>query len=195
MIITQEQRDFWNANSYLVFRGLLRERAADLARWVEDLYRWPDDFSRWLKFYEMDDPTKLSRIENFVPYHEGLADVLLRGPLVDLISELMGERALLYKERVNFKPPGGGAHAAHQDGVAYESGSLAKFDPAVNPYISILIGVDQATIENGCLQVVPGWPVSKLDILRMERPYPKHPTFSKIAQSIEDSLAWQPVET
>jgi hypothetical protein len=195
MALTTQQRDFWNANSYLVFRGFLADQAGNLTRWVDEISQWPDDFSRWLKFYEMDDPSKLSRLENFVPYHPGMAKVLLSGPLVDLISDLMGERAVLYKERINFKPPGGGAHAAHQDGVAYESGNLAKFNPDVAPYVSMLIGVDRATLDNGCLQVVPNWPVSKLDILRMERPNPKHPAFSKIAQSIEDSLEWVPIET
>lgn len=193
--LTQAQRDFWNAQSYLVFRGFFASQIDDLTRWVEDVSRWPDDFTKWLKFYEMDDPTKLSRIENFVPYHPGFADVLLGGPMVDVISELMGQRAVLYKERINFKPPGGGAHAAHQDGVAYEAGNLAQFDPHLTPYVSILIGVDRATTENGCLEVVPDWPVSRLDILRMERPYPQHPTFSKIAQEIEDRLTWVPLET
>lgn len=195
MALTHAQKEFWNANSYLVFRGLFADRAAHLTRWVEAVAGWPDDFTKWLKFFEMDDPSKLSRIENFVPYHPEMAELLLAGPMVDLISELIGERALLYKDRINFKPPGGGAHAAHQDGVAYESGSLATFDPNLPPYVSVLIGVDRATTENGCLQVVPGWPVEKLDILRMERPYPEHPTFSKIARSIEDSLPWLPIET
>lgn len=195
MTLTREQTDFWRENSYLLFRGLFADQAENLSRWVEEVSHWPDDFSRWLKFYEMDDPSKLSRLENFVPYHAGLAGLLLAGPMVDVISELMDERALLYKDRINFKSPGGGAHAAHQDGVAYESGSLATFDPTVAPYISILIGVDPATRENGCLQVVPHWPLTKLEILRMERPYPEHPTFSKIAQTIEDSLAWRPIET
>lgn len=195
MAVTSEQKAFWEANSYLLVRGLLAAQKEHLAQWVLEVEEWPEDFSRWLKFYEMDEPSQLSRIENFVPYHSGLAGVLQAGPLVDVISELMGERAVLYKDRINFKLPGGGAHAAHQDGVAYESGGLAIFRPDARPYVSILIGVDRATLENGCLQVVPHWPLSKLEILRMERPYPAHPTFSKIAQSIEDSLDWVPVET
>jgi hypothetical protein len=195
MNVSAAQRQFWNDHSYLVFKGFFAAQEANLKRWVEEVSAWPDDFSKWLKFYEMDDPSKLSRIENFVPYHAGLASLLMQGPMVDIISELMGEPALLYKERINFKPPGGGAHAAHQDGVAYESGDLATFKADSVPYVSILIGVDHATVENGCLQVVPEWPLSKLDILRMERPYPEHPSFSKIAQSIEDALPWIPIET
>lgn len=39
-----------------------------------------------------------------------------------VVSSLMGEKAVLYKDPINFKLLGGGAHAAHQDGVACESG-------------------------------------------------------------------------
>lgn len=143
----------------------------------------------------MNDNLKLSRIENFVPYHEGLADVLLNDNLLHLVSELMGESAILYKDRINFKPPGGGAHSAHQDGVAYESGNLGSFKSDVVPYISILICVDPASTENGCFEVLQYWPIDDLTILPMERPDPKHPNFSKICQDVEDRLTWVPIET
>ncbi len=193
--IDQQDLRFWRENSYLVFPELLKNKVSDLDLWIREVESWPEDFSKWLKFYEMNDPTKLSRIENFVPFHAGFSDLLLKGVLADLISELMGEDAILYKERINFKAPGGGAHAAHQDGVAYESGSLAKFSPDSVPYISVLIGVDKATKENGCFQVVKDWPLDKLDILQMERTLPDNPSFSKIAQHIEDSLPWKMIET
>ncbi|MFY0684074.1 MAG: phytanoyl-CoA dioxygenase family protein [Balneola sp.] len=91
--------------------------------------------NQWLNFYEMDNSSVLSRIENFVPYHEKLGSILLNDSLLDIVSELMGEQAVLYKDRFNFKPPGGGAHAAHQDGVAYESSALEKFN-SDNPNFS-----------------------------------------------------------
>lgn len=194
-LINHQDLRFWKENSYLVFPGLLKNKVADLDLWIREVESWPEDFSKWLKFYEMNDPTKLSRIENFVPYHSGFSGLLLKGVLKELISELMGEEAILYKERINFKPTGGGAHAAHQDGVAYESGSLAKFSPDSVPYISVLIGVDRATRENGCFQVVEGWSFDNLDILQMERPLPDNPNFSKIAQQIEDSHPWKMIET
>lgn len=193
--LSNSQKQFWSDNSYLVFKGVFADEIARISNWVEDTSRWPLDMSKYLNFYEMNDPNQLSRIENFVPFHEGLGDLLTNPEIQNVVSELMGEEAILYKDRINFKAPGGGAHSAHQDGVAYESGSLRAFDPNVVPYISILIGVDPATKENGCLEIVPNWALGDLTILPMESPDPDHPNFSKMAQSTEDELEWVKLET
>ena len=193
--LTEEQRQFWLDNSYLVLKGVFASEVSQISDWVADTAKWPLDMSKYLNFYEMHNPEQLSRIENFVPYHEGLGNLLTNESILSAVSELMGEEAILYKDRINFKAPGGGAHSAHQDGVAYESGSLRAFNPDVVPYISILIGVDPATRENGCLEVVPNWKLDDLTILPMERPDPEHPNFSKMAQSVEDDLEWVKLET
>lgn len=195
MTITHENQNFWKNNSYLVIRNLFKDSINQISDWVNEVASWGDDYSRWLTFYEMDNPSTLSRIENFVPYHNGLNEILRGNKMLRLVSELMGSDALLYKERINFKPPNGGAHSAHQDGVAYEQGMKSQFDTDSIPYISILVSVDKATEENGCFEVVPDWPMDKLDILPMEQPYPGNPSFSKIAQSVEDRLHWEKLVT
>ncbi|WP_436517818.1 phytanoyl-CoA dioxygenase family protein [Ekhidna sp. To15] len=193
--LTESQKEFWFKNSYLVFKGVFTKEISKISNWVKDISKWPLDMSKQLNFYEMHNPEQLSRIENFVPYHQELGNLLVNDTILPLISELMGEEAILYKDRINFKAPGGGAHSAHQDGVAYESGSLRAFDADVVPYISILIGIDPATKENGCLEVVPNWALNDLSILPMESPDPDHPNFSKMAQSVENQLEWLQLET
>ena len=50
---------------------------------------------------------QLCRVENFLQFHAGF-DALLRGErLIGILSELMGEPAVLFKEKINFKLPGG----------------------------------------------------------------------------------------
>ncbi len=195
LVLTDKEKNFWNKNSYLVLRGLFKDKIASISEWIDETARWPVDMSKYLHFFEMDDPSVLSRIENFVPYHEKLGQVLLSEGICRLIGDLMGEKAILYKDRINFKPPGGGAHSAHQDGVAYDSGSLRVFEEDSVPYISILIGVDRATKENGCFEVVEGWGFDNAEILPMESPDPDHPNFSKITKSVEDDMKWTPIET
>lgn len=193
--LTDENLNFWKANSYIVLKGAFAQSSYSISDWINEISKWPVDMNKWLNFYEMDNSSVLSRIENFVPYHEKLGSILLNDSLLDIVSELMGEQAVLYKDRINFKPPGGGAHAAHQDGVAYESSALEKFNSDTPPYISILIGVDPATRENGCFEVAENWSIDNLDILPMERPYPDNPNFSKITQQVEDELSWKQIET
>ena len=195
MNLSTEQKKFWNDHSYVVFKGLFADRINKITEWIGEIASWPEDMSKWLSFYEMNDPTKLSRIENFIPYHPHLAAIINGKEVLSIVEELMVQKPVLYKERINFKPPGGGAHAAHQDGVAYESGDLGAFDPNSTPYISVLISVDVANKENGCFEIAADWPLSNLDILPMEKPYEHAPNFSKISQKVEDELDWVQLET
>ncbi|WP_421763406.1 phytanoyl-CoA dioxygenase family protein [Ekhidna sp.] len=193
--LTDNDKKLWKANSYLVKRGLFKDQIEKVSEWVDETAKWPQNMSKYLHFYEMDHPSNLSRIENFVPYHARLGQLFLSQEITDFIGGLMGELPVLYKDRINFKPPGGGAHSAHQDGVAYESGAMEAFEEGSIPYISILVSVDKATRANGCFEVVNNWNIDKLEILPMETPDPEHPNFSKISQKVEDSLEWIPIET
>ena len=194
-LLKKEDYLFWKTNSYIVLKGMFSDEIESISNWINDIKSWPIDMNKWLNFYEMNNSSVLSRIENFVPYHTQLATVLLNHSLLEILGSLMEEEALLYKDRINFKPPEGGAHAAHQDGIAYESSALEKFNGDKTPFISVLISIDSATSENGCFEVAENWPIENLDILPMERPYPENPNFSKIAQKYEDELSWKQIET
>jgi ectoine hydroxylase-related dioxygenase (phytanoyl-CoA dioxygenase family) len=61
----------------------------------------------------------------------------------------MGEDVFLFKEKINFKMPGGGGFEAHQD-------SQAGWSTYASNFINAMICVDEATVENGCLEVAPG---------------------------------------
>ena len=193
--LTENQLKFWRGHSYLHIPGLFKERAHEMSSWIDEISKWGSNMEKWMCYYEMDNPDQLSRVENFIPYHKGMEEVFTGPTIIDLITELMGEEAVLYKERINFKSTGGGPHAAHQDGVAYEQGANTAFDPSIKPYLSILVSVDEATEENGCLQVVPNWPLDSLEIIPMEAPYPDKPYYMKMEKSVEDSLTWKKIPT
>lgn len=92
----------------------------------------------------------VSRVENFCPYHKAFDRLMREGPLVAAVSQLLGSEAVLFKEKVNMKMPGGDGFKPHQDAQAGWN-SYASF------YITALVSVDPATVENGCLEMVRGW--------------------------------------
>ena len=60
----------------------------------------------------------LQRIENFLQYNAVL-DKLINGPrMLKLMSQLFDEPAVLYKEKINYKLPGGEGFKPHQDVAA-----------------------------------------------------------------------------
>jgi ectoine hydroxylase-related dioxygenase (phytanoyl-CoA dioxygenase family) len=92
-----------------------------------------------------DDGPRLCRTENFVPYHDGIRALLTSGPMVETASALLGEPAVLYKEKINYKAAGGAGFSPHQDAPAY------RF---VETHVSCMVAIDDADADNGCLEVV-----------------------------------------
>ncbi len=90
------------------------------------------------------DTKMLARIENFVPYHEGLAMLLTTGRVRELLAECCGEPVLLFKDKINFKYPGGAGFTPHQDYPAY-----VNF--GVEHHVTLMVPMDPFTLENGCL--------------------------------------------
>jgi hypothetical protein len=69
----------------------------------------------------------------------------------DILSPLrylFNDEPVLFEDKINYKNPGGGtAFPVHQDYAFW-----TKFPPSL---VTVLIYIDEATTENGCLQVVP----------------------------------------
>jgi ectoine hydroxylase-related dioxygenase (phytanoyl-CoA dioxygenase family) len=147
-----------------------------LARWVDEVAAWPDDAGAWLHHRELTDAgPQLCRSENFVPFHEGLRSLLTGGPMLEVASALLGEAAVLYKEKINYKLPGGAGYAPHQDAPAY---------PFVRTHVSCMVAVDDAFVGNGCLEVASGMhhellPTDHVGCIRAD---------------VVASLEWAPVE-
>jgi hypothetical protein len=138
--------DHFRERGWVLIDTLDADGVRELQAWVDDIATWPVDGDGWLHHREMtDDGPRLCRSENLIPFHDGLRALLTEGPLLDAASALLGEPAVLYKEKVNYKLPGGAGYAPHQDAPAY---------PFVAAHVSCMVAVDDATIENGCLEVV-----------------------------------------
>lgn len=146
--------DTYERDGYFVLRGLFGPgEMRTISGWVDELASAAEVRGTIMKYYE-DDPANpggriLNRIENFVPYHEGFHRIAAHGPLVDRVSELFGEEACLFKDKINFKLPGGSGFEAHQD-------IQAGWDRYTDTFISVSVAVDETTIENGCLELAAG---------------------------------------
>jgi hypothetical protein len=118
-----EDKAFYSANGYVHIRNVFNSsEAALLSRWVEEIRAWPQsNESKWMHHYEHTaHGARLTRTENIVSYHPQLGRWLMAGKLPSLVGALLGEDVFLYKEKINYKYPGGAGYAAHQDAPAYK---------------------------------------------------------------------------
>ena len=90
-----------------------------------------EDAAEVLQHYEMTDAgPALCRSENFVPFHAPLAASLRTGPVIEVASALLGQPAVLYKEKVNYKLPGGAGYSPHHAlGVPDDQRARLSDDP------------------------------------------------------------------
>lgn len=149
-----EERAAMERDGYLVVRGFFDAAAtAELLRWTEEITAAPEVPGRHMVYYEdsLTEPGRrvVQRIENFCPFHAGFDAVIRRGDLVRWTAALMGGPVVLFKEKINFKLPGASGFKAHQD----QQAGWTRWAPL---FVTALVTLDPATVENGCLELAPG---------------------------------------
>jgi len=164
--------DHFSENGWVLIQELDERDIAEVGEWVDEIAATFGQESSVLHHREMTDfGPQLARSENFVPLHPGFRE-LLTVRLARTASQFLREPAVLYKEKINYKLVGGAGFSPHQDAPAY---------PFINSHVSCMVAVDDATRENGCLEVVSGRHHELLDV----------DDRGCIQQSIVDQMVWQ----
>ena len=141
-------------DGFVVVPGFFDEaQVAELLRWTTELEQAPEQPGRHWVYREnsLTEPGRqvIQRIENFCPTHPGFDAMIRDGSLLGWTAALMGGPVLLFKEKINFKMPGGPGFKAHQD----QQAGWARYAPL---FVTALVTIDPATLENGCLEMVRG---------------------------------------
>ena len=133
---------------WLVMRGAIEPgEVAAIDAAVCDVAGWADTDGPGLHHFEQTDAgAVLARSEDFIEHHNVLRAFICDGLVSRVLGELFGEPVLLFKEKINYKHPGGGGFAPHQDAPAY------RF---IDHHISCMVPLDPATEQSGCLYVAP----------------------------------------
>ncbi len=147
---------------------------ADLRAWASAVEGWPAGSHVWGHYAEQTGSgPAICRTENVSACHTGLARVVA-GTLREIAGAHLGTVVVDFKDKINYKHPGGAGFSPHQDLVAY---------PGASDVISVLVAMDECTTTSGCLWMDPG-----IDEVL--------PTDDRgvIAEPITSTLCWVPIE-
>jgi ectoine hydroxylase-related dioxygenase (phytanoyl-CoA dioxygenase family) len=171
---TTDVEDF-GRDGWLAVRGALPgERLAEILAAVDELERWAASGGPGLHHFEQTDAgAVIARSEDFVDHSTVLRALIFDGVVMQVLEALFDEPAVLFKEKINYKQPGGGGFAPHQDATAY------RF---VDHHISCMVPFDPATESSGCLWVAPGHQLGRLPTDERGR----------IEESVAATLDWRP---
>jgi phytanoyl-CoA hydroxylase len=150
----EQLKDFWRENGYLVIEEVLSlEEIESLRRSVSALEARAEGLT------ESTDRFKLQlfggqgrMVQQIADPHElgGEWTALARDPrILDVVEELIGPNIQLYYSMFMMKPPRHGLAAAWHQHLAFFAHDRADL-------LACQVYVDDSTVENGCLRVVPG---------------------------------------
>lgn len=151
-VLTASQIADFHRDGFVIARGAFSAaEAAQFSDWLDEVAAAPEKTGSYWVFHEKSRTESgkqlINRIERLSLFHPGFKDLAenIRKP----VGQLLGEEAVLFKEKSNFKLPGGGGFEPHQD-------SQAGWWVYTDFFISVMVCIDEATVENGCLEMVAG---------------------------------------
>ena len=160
--LTQTQKEkFWRDGVLVVKDAVTSEQLENLRavfeQWVEESRNHDNDYGETLDGRARFDlepghtaqSPALRRVQSPEEISDVYADVMRNARMVDLVTELIGPAIKFHHGKVNSKLPGAATQVKfHQD---------FTFQPMTNDdMITALLFVDDVTLENGPLEVVPG---------------------------------------
>ena len=160
--LTQDQKDrFWRDGLLVVEDAVTPDELARLreafAGWVEESRDHDADFGETLDGrarFDLEpghtaEAPALRRVQSPEEISDVYADVMRNARTVDFVAELIGPAIKFHHGKVNSKLPGAATKVRfHQD---------FPFEPMTNDdMITALLFVDDVTLDNGPLEVVPG---------------------------------------
>ena len=104
-----------------------------------------------------DEDGRIRRMERFTQKSSVFS--LMNRAVLNMLSHVALEDFVLFKDKYNFKPPGGEGFFAHYDGIFRFITSDGQFKDGWYEYapefISVLVAVDDFTSQNGALEIAP----------------------------------------
>ena len=157
----QQRERFWNDGYLLVEQAvdddLLRRLRADFAGWVEESREHDQPWGRTvdgrarfdLETGHRAERPGLRRVNAPVEVSQAYYDAMFSSCVAHCVAELIGPNVKLHHSKINSKLPGGNTEVKwHQD---------FPFTPHSNDdLVTALLMVDEVTLDNGPLEVVPG---------------------------------------
>ena len=181
-------RKLFARDGFLLIKNFFTEsEAIFLSNEASNLQQLPEKYGGYMKYYETVNTSSidinsnneriLARMENFIDETTELR-YLVNNRVKTTLEEVADTNMTLFKDKLNWKLPGGGAFKPHQDFEAWSDFELSSF-------ITCALFADKATIKNGCLEFVSG--SHKNGIL------PNN--YGCLTDEVVNNLKWEKIET
>lgn len=154
-MLTQEQIDFYHENGYLSVEDVLSaEEVADLRRVTDEFVEKSREITEHTNVFDLEpghtaEAPCVRRIKSPAAHHIVYDQTLRHDRILDIVEPLIGPGVSHNGNKLNMKYPEFGSPVEwHQDWAFY---------PYTNDdLLAVGVAIDDMTLENGCLMVIPG---------------------------------------
>jgi ectoine hydroxylase-related dioxygenase (phytanoyl-CoA dioxygenase family) len=150
-----EQKAFYDEQGYIVHPELLTQdevavlRAA-LAETLKEAEGLTESNEKFSVTRGDDGKHHVRRIFNPIKHHQAFYDAMCHPRILDAVEALIGPNIQLHHSKLNLKPPSSRE-------ARFEWQQDFPFFPHSNyDLVAVLVHIDEATRENGCLRIIPG---------------------------------------
>jgi len=154
-MLNDEQVEFYRKNGYLVVEDVLGpEELETVHAIVDDFVEKSRHITEQSGHFDLEpghtpDHPKVRRLSTPVGYHPFFDNLMRDDRILGLVAPLIGEAIREQGNKLNMKPGEvGSAVEWHQD--------FAHYPHTNDDLCAVGIALDDATVENGCMMVVPG---------------------------------------
>merc|ERR1712188_46812 len=156
LVLTSEDLSNYKRDGFPHIKGFYTgDELIHLRECLEEVQHTPEEDGGQMMYFEEGSGGQgrlLSRVEDFCRRNKQM-EALFCGntsKLAMACGDLIGEEVVLFKDKINFKLPGGDGFKAHQD-------QAAGWGKYIDWFMSIGVFVDPSTEEHGALEVASGY--------------------------------------
>ncbi|GAB4421320.1 MAG: hypothetical protein OHK0021_25000 [Bryobacter sp.] len=142
------------AKSLTIVRGLFREEVPALDQECQRLQREGDlahDNLRALQWDKVGGGKQFDRLDPVTDISPALQRLALSPRLLELVEEILGEPATLFKDKLIFKTDGVRGYNNHQDYFNWQGSGAPPRE-----VVSVAVAIDASTAGNGAVVYYPG---------------------------------------
>ena len=153
--LTEKELRQWKREGFLIVRNLFRreemEALSEEAWKLTFQHDLIDKRNLRCRFQQTHDGTKClwETFDPVIDMSQLLEECAYGARLLDVLHDLYGEPACLFKDKLIFKQPGTKGYELHQDWISWPGFPRS--------FLTVLVPLDPAREENGCTEVFPGY--------------------------------------
>jgi len=152
-----EIKKYYNSYGYVIIKNFFKKKNINTIKKkiVHNIKKKKNKFFYYEKISK--NKKKLRRIEKITDYSKEAKKIIYSKEILNFINFLNNKKNVIFKDKLNFKYPGGEGYLPHIDGHFYWKKKDSKIQNGwklyANTFTNFVIPLEKSNIDNGCLYV------------------------------------------